>query len=73
MTRSTGTRGEVLQEHAADDERHLGGACRGGLPARQRFDIIVADARSVDVADHAILQWSLPMAAPSPVNPGAKA
>ena len=44
--------GEVLQQDARDDERDLLRARRLRLPARERFDVLVADAPAVEIAQH---------------------
>jgi hypothetical protein len=44
--------GEVLQEHAADHEWDLRGARRLRLPGQEPFDVLVANAPAVAVAQH---------------------
>ena len=43
---------EVLQQHAADDEGHFRRARGARLPPRERFDVLVADAPAVEIAQH---------------------
>ena len=47
-----GHAGEILQQHATDDEWHLRCARRTGLPPDQRFNILLANAATVETSQH---------------------